>query len=131
MLAQIGVKRLRTGFSEQRLEHHVLAVAFGETFAVFLSQGSDPCIAVLFFNSAAFVAVAAIQSTTSPCQNGFFRSTPARLVHVRSLRPQERTFQNRRDCRGSGDIPIGLIARQILLTAARSEMSQHKDADCR
>ena len=105
-------------------------MAFGETFAVFLSQGSDPRIAVLFFNSAAFVAMTAIQPTTSPAIVASFRSMPARLVHFRPLRSQERTFQNRRDCRGSGDIPIGLIARQILLTGARSEMSQHKDADC-
>ena len=71
MLAQIGVKRFRARLGEQRLQHHVLAPAFGEVLAIGLAKAADPRVAVLLVDAASRVAMPAIQTFSSdltlPC----------------------------------------------------------------
>jgi len=46
MFAQISVRRVRAGLGQQAFEHHVLAPAFREVFAI--DQCADARVAVLF-----------------------------------------------------------------------------------
>jgi hypothetical protein len=62
MMLQIVVQRRRTGFLQERLEHHVFAAALRETWSIFFSQGGHFGIPVLAFNFSAFVAMAAIKT---------------------------------------------------------------------
>jgi hypothetical protein len=54
------MQRGKPSFFKQRFEHHVFATALGEALAILLSQRTDSGVAMLFFNFAAFVAVAAV-----------------------------------------------------------------------
>jgi hypothetical protein len=49
-------------FLQQRLQHHVLAPAYGKTRAVLLAQRADLGVTVLALNSTAFVTVAMIEA---------------------------------------------------------------------
>jgi len=69
VLSQIVVQRGRARFFEQRLEHHVLATAFGKTGAVFFSQRAYLGVAVLLVNFAAFVPVAAVKAAMPLCHS--------------------------------------------------------------
>jgi hypothetical protein len=51
-----------SGFGQQSLEHGVLAAALGEAWAIFLSQRSDPRIAVLALDPPAFVAMTMVET---------------------------------------------------------------------
>jgi hypothetical protein len=62
MLAQIGVKRLRSGLSQQCLEHHVPAPTLRKMLAIGLSQRLDAGVAVLLVDAAGRIAMPSIQA---------------------------------------------------------------------
>src|ERR1700677_1165367 len=62
MLAQIGVKRFRTGLSQQCLEHHVPAPALRKMLAIGFSQRLDAGVAVLLVDAAGRIAMPSVQA---------------------------------------------------------------------
>jgi hypothetical protein len=62
MLTQIGVKRLRPGLSQQRLEHHVCAATLRKMLAIGLSQRLDAGVAMLLVDAACRIAMSSVQA---------------------------------------------------------------------
>src|SRR3984885_6163107 len=62
MLAQIGVKRLPSGLSQQCLEHHVPAPTHRKMLAIGLSQRLDAGVAVLLVDAAGRIAMPPVQA---------------------------------------------------------------------
>jgi hypothetical protein len=69
VMTQVFVQRSGARFFEQRLEHHVLATAFGETGTVLFAQRTYSGVAVLLVDFAAFVTVAAIKAAMPLCHS--------------------------------------------------------------
>src|SRR5579862_464376 len=69
MMSQILMQRRRPGFLEQRLEHHVLAMALGEARTIFLAQRGYFRVAVLLFDFSALVAVPSVEAAMCLCHD--------------------------------------------------------------
>src|ERR1700734_3050163 len=86
VIFEILVKGMAAAFCEQRLQHHVLAAAFGKVSAISFPQRRNPGIAVLLVDLSALVAVSAVQCLPSHCKSSgeFIRESSLHEVPAKS-----------------------------------------------